>query len=116
MCVYGLGRAVRRALDPADDASLGDLVAQELDMARRFSNALLQQLQREAPEISTELLGEGFLVSCLCRLQGTLFVPSSEALRLTVTAFVARTSEGGHESVRAWLTGGDVMIEAARTP
>ncbi len=114
LCVYGLGRAVQKALDPTNDLSLDKHVTQEIDAVRSFSNALLQQLHQKAPEISTDFIGEAFLVSCLCRLQGILFVPSSEAMRLTTTEFVTRTMQGGSELIRTWLTG-DATAEVEET-
>jgi len=115
LCIYGLGRAVRKVQDVTNGVSLHEHVTQELYKVCCFSNTLLQQLHQEAPEISTDFIGEAFLVSSLCRMQGILFVPSSEAMRLTVTEFVKHTVQGGPEAVRAWLTGG-VIAEAMRTP
>jgi len=107
MCVYGLGRAVRGALDPSDGRSLDERVARELEEVRRFGRGLLELLRRETPDVSTGRLGAAFLVSSLCRLQGTLFVPSSEALRLTVSEFVTRSMQRGPDAVAEWLLGGE---------
>lgn len=111
MCVFGLGRAVRNALVQAEGQSLAEHCAQELKKIRTFSNVLLEQLRREAPEVSTEQLGAAFLVSILCRLQGMLFVPSSEALKLTTSEFVRRSMQHGPEAVCAWLRGDEAATD-----
>jgi hypothetical protein len=111
LCVFGLGRAVRNALDQADGQSLAEHCAQELSKIQSFSNVLLEQLRRKAPDVSTDQLGAAFLISILCRLQGMLFVPSSETLKLTTSEFVRRSMQHGPEAVCAWLLGDEATTE-----
>lgn len=118
MCVYQLGRAVRTAALTSDgsvpSAALAEHVSRALDDVRRFSGTLLLAVRSEAPRVSTDELGAAFLLSALCRLQGLLFVPSSESLRLVVSEFVRRTSQSGPGAVRNWLFGRDALPESGQ--
>lgn len=108
MCIYGAKRAIQRSVsnESIDTPSvvLNAQVLQELEMVRNFGRSLISLISREAPDVSFEHIAYAFLLSAICRLQGLLFVPSSNALRIIVSEFIGSLAScKGPEMLRSWL-------------